>query len=87
MVAAVACAVRPTNAVLWVYLVALLVWKHLKDSRALFAMVIDIVMIACVHRCVRAVDHSDHIVYAVPSPWQLFAGSTPCFMGSLSLRR
>ncbi|GJE90740.1 glycosyltransferase family 22 protein [Phanerochaete sordida] len=47
-VAAVACAVRPTNAVLWVYMVAFLAWRHRKEPKRILAVAADVALIGSV---------------------------------------
>ncbi|KAI0718303.1 Alg9-like mannosyltransferase family-domain-containing protein [Fomitopsis betulina] len=39
--AALACAIRPTNAVIWVYMCALLVWRFRRQPRQLFALLLN----------------------------------------------
>ncbi|KZT26559.1 glycosyltransferase family 22 protein [Neolentinus lepideus HHB14362 ss-1] len=46
--AALACAVRPTNAILWVYISAVLVLRLCKNLRQLIAVVLDLVVIGSV---------------------------------------
>ncbi|EKM55153.1 glycosyltransferase family 22 protein [Phanerochaete carnosa HHB-10118-sp] len=44
-IAAVACAVRPTNAVLWVYMVTLLAWECRRDIKDILYLAINVALI------------------------------------------
>ena len=44
-IAALACAVRPTNAVLWIYMVALVVWRHRRNFSHICSIGIDLIVI------------------------------------------
>ena len=44
-VAALACTVRPTNAVIWTYMIATILWQYRWQTKVYLAVILDVLMI------------------------------------------
>lgn len=65
--AALACMVRPTNAVIWVYLLSNILWSTRHHRRVSLALINDIVSFGCVSLpLVKSYSHLSSIPVALP---------------------